>query len=222
MLLPLAMLAGAVFLRSQLAPASAKATTKGKKAKGGNVDAQGMQWLRKVYDETHAIIDTSGMPVAVAYGQLALETGYGKAGRGAPWGVKGKGDAGSSTATTHENIDHAKVVIRDDFAKYTSLQAAARGYCDFLSGKRYREGWDLRDRPERWALWVWGIGYASADYYIRPLRDCSRHMAELVGRDSLRLNFTAEELAIADKLSKQPAGPKRWALCRKLLHPGLV
>lgn len=201
-------------------PEPAKAKPK-KKSLGKKKDA-GLDWLAGVYADTIGIIGPSGMPASVAYAQLTLETAYGTAGRGLPWGVKGKGDLGSQSVVTHEVFDHNPTKIVDNFARYSSVQKAAEGYVQFLNGKRYREGWSLRARPEAWAIWVWAVGYATADNYVGVLRDTSRHFADRIGNDSLRLNFTAQELDLAKQLGRLPAGDRRRQAVRSHYFGGAV
>lgn len=204
-------------------PTAPKPKPKGKSKSGlGKAKDDGLAWLATVHRDTIGVIGPSGMPPAVAYAQLTLETAYGTAGRGLPWGVKGKGDLGSQSVVTHEVFDHNPTKIVDQFARYSSVAKAAEGYVNFLGGKRYREGWSLRARPESWAIWVWGVGYATADSYIVALRDTSRHFADWMGDQSLRLNFTADELAFARELARLPAGDRRRQATRAHYFGGTV
>ena len=199
----------------------------GKKKKGSGLDntiggENDWAWIQQMIADTRSSIETSGFPASVAFGQLAVETAYGTAGRGVPWGVKGTGDAGTVKSSTKEDFNLQRVTIEDNFAKYSSHAAAAKGYTDFLTGKRYKQGWHLRNDPAKWLLWLWGQGYASATNYGPAVVDASRHVANVTGDKSLEIVWTDEHRAISAQLSKVPFGTERRAVVTKLLGADLA
>lgn len=188
----------------------------GKKGVGGGKAV----WLRGIVDATNGIITEGGMPLSVAYGQAAVETGWGGSGRNNPWGIRGTGDAGSQAWSTSEHLDGEWVEQSGQkFAKYTSEAAAAHAYVAFLSGPMYRDGWHYRSAdPGRWLLWLWGMGYASAPGYPGAVVDCSRNVAVTLGDASLAVEpWTAEHAAIAADLKGYKFGSARRERTRALL-----
>lgn len=64
----------------------------------------------------------TGVPASVWLAWMASETNFGNA--GSYFGVKGVGDAGSDTYYTREVVNGGDIYINDDFAKYSSAEAA--------------------------------------------------------------------------------------------------
>lgn len=189
----------------------------GKKALSGAK----LAWLRSLAADSRGVLAAASMPAAVAFGQAAVETGWGSAGRNNPWGQRGRGDAGSDLITTTECFKagaDCTNLTGQQFAKYSSQTAAALGYIKFLSGPSYKEGWPYRNAdPGRWLLWLWGMGYATANHYASSVVDASRKVAVSLNDASLAINWTDAHQAIADQLSSADAGSQRRALTRKLL-----
>lgn len=178
-------------------------------------------WLREFIAATTFDLVAGGMPRSVAFGQAAVETGWGGAGRNNPWGKRGLGDAGSELINTTECLEAGKPCVKQtgqQFAKFSSPAAAARGYVAFLSGKNYKQGWHLLGDPGRWLLWLWGMGYATANGYASAVVDASRKIAVTMGDPSLAVEpWTPAHQAIAKQLSAVNAGTQRRELTRKLL-----
>jgi hypothetical protein len=177
--------------------------------------------LAAIVEETEPVLEAAGMPVAVAIGQSALETGWYKAGVANPWGIRGSGDAGSDFITTKEVFDPAvgAVTLTDQkFARFSSNAAAARGLVKFLSGPMYREGWALRAADDGlWLLWLWGMGYATSTNYPSAVVATSRRAAVQLERPDLAVTWSPNHQAIADQLAVLPAGSQRRAKTRALL-----
>lgn len=180
------------------------------------------EWLRQFISDTRPTLGPSGFPVAVAFAQAAIETGWGVAGRNNPWGKRGVGDAGSDLINTTECFEAGKPCVKQtgqQFAKFSSPAAAAQGYIKFLSGNMYKQGWGFRDKdPGRWVLWLWGMGYGTANHYAVTVVDVSRKIAVTMQDARYAIEpWTAEHKSIAAQLSAVNAGKQRRDLTHKLL-----
>lgn len=180
-----------------------------------------LDWLRNLVAQTKSVLIAAGMPPSVAYGQAAIETGWGSAGLNNPWGQRGKGDAGSDSITTTECFEAGQPCTKltgQTFAKFSSPTAASLGYIKFLSGKSYMDGWAFRSTDSgRWLLWLWGMGYATANHYATAVVDASRKIAVSLDDASLAIDWSDAHADIAKALSQVNAGKDRRALARKLL-----
>ena len=180
-------------------------------------------WLRGLIADALGTITSAGLPANVAFAQAAIETGWGSAGRNNPWGQRGKGDAGSQQYTTTECFTAGSCEVLHDqtFAKYSTQTAAAQGYTRFLAGKSYRPGKAfLPADPGRWLLWLWAMGYGTANHYAGAVVDASRKIAVTLGDASYAIDWTDAHKAIADQLSEENAGSARRAKARELLGVG--
>lgn len=188
------------------------------------LNAKQTAWLQGLISETEPTIVAGGLPKSVSFGQSAVETGWGSAGRNNPWGKRGKGDAGSQQYTTTECLTAASCeVLKDqEFAKYSNQLAAAQGYVNFLAGKSYIPGKVfLPADPGRWLLWLWAMGYATDNHYATKVLDTSRKIAVTLNDASYAIEpWTAEHKAIADQLSQVNAGKQRRDLAKQLLGVG--
>ncbi len=184
------------------------------------LNAKQTEWLRGLIADATGIIAAGGLPTNVAIAQAAIETGWGSAGRNNPWGQRGKGDAGSQQYTTTEcfKADSCTVLHDQTFAKYSSQAAAAQGYVRFLAGKSYIPGKAfLPQDPGRWLLWLWAMGYGTANHYAVTVVDVSRKIAVTLDDASYAIDWSDAHKAIADQLSQADAGSARRAKARELL-----
>ncbi len=180
------------------------------------------QWLLAFAAEVAPVIRDRGFPLSVALAQACAESGYGKRMPTNPWGVRGIGDMGSSSITTHEDYGKGQVKLSGQkFAKYSSNVAAATAYCDVLSDIRYRPGWPLIGANDGlWLVWLWATGYATARHYPSFVHQVSRRVAVELGDAELLVGWNGEISAIAGKLgATPPKGGKRKELAEKLLKP---
>lgn len=179
-----------------------------------------LAWVQKIVGEASDTLRQGNTPRSVAFGQAAVETGWGTSGAADPWGERGAGDAGSDLITTHEVIDGQSVKMTGQkFAHYSSLDAAAKGYIAFLDGKSYRPGhpWRQSD-PGRWLLWLWAMGYATATHYPSSVVDASRKIAVTLNDPTLAVHpWTAQHEALASQLADVAAGSGRRKLAGQLL-----
>lgn len=176
-------------------------------------------WLQGLVEQARANIRDGDSPESVAYGQAAVETGWGSAGRNNPWGKRGSGDAGSALITTHEVIGLQEVEQKNQqFAVFSSPAAAAKGYVDFLNGKSYQPAHHLRSSdPGAWLLWLWAMGYATATHYPAAVVDASRKIAVSLNDARLAVPWTARHADIASRLAQVAAGKPRRTLAASLL-----
>ncbi|MGA1354480.1 MAG: glucosaminidase domain-containing protein, partial [Candidatus Limnocylindrus sp.] len=161
---------GALLLVASTSTATTRAATKKKlpSLKRWPDSSDKRQWVLHLAQVAGPVIAKRGFPLSVAFAQAAGESLWGTRMPDNPWGLRGKGDAGVNVITTKEEFDPGNPVTQkgQKFAKFESIEAAATAYCNFLSGKSYKAGWDLRDADDGlWLLWLWGMGYASASKY---------------------------------------------------------
>lgn len=183
------------------------------------------QWLLPFAAIAVPILHNRGFPASVALGMAATESGYGSAMPDNPWGVRGKGDAGTNTITTQEDFGAGKVTLPDQkFAKYSTVEAATNAYCDFLSGTRYRNGWSLRDGADDglWLLWLWGMGYASGSGYAQTASGASRRIAVELDDPEFVVTWDANKAAMAKKIGAKVFGKARREETVRLLSPYLT
>lgn len=215
---------GALLLVASTSTATTRAATKKKlpSLKRWPDSSAKRQWVLHLAQVAGPVIAKRGFPLSVAFAQAAGESGWGTRMPDNPWGLRGIGDAGSNVITTKEEFDPGKVVTQtgQKFAKFSSLAAAASGYCDFLSGKSYKAGWDLRDADDGlWLLWLWGMGYATASTYPPFIVAVANRVAVELDNPEYTIAWDSTKASIAAKLSKVKAGPERRELTKKLLAP---
>lgn len=190
-----------------------------------------LAWLQNLADRTRPVFEAQGFPASVALAQSAVETGYGhdkhgnpsQSGKSNPWGKRGSGDVGSDFITTTEFLHGEKVTLTNQqFARFSSLEAAARGYIAFVSGPSYKKFWALRSDPGYWLLAVWGMGYATGRTYGQSVVDASRKIAVslddaslAIPWDSVKANIAAQFTAEIDR--KESNLTTRRQLTQKLL-----
>lgn len=145
------------------------------------------------------------------------------------FGIKGSGDAGVQVWKTKEyrgtKKDGKLVVIKDNFAKYSSRDAGIRAYCKFITKKRYAAAANVFiNDPARYIVYIWGKGYATSINYPRKIVDVMNSIAYHSHDKSYQVKIDEKLDIIIKKLQKVPAGRKRWQLCEKLFkkdHFGL-
>lgn len=194
------------------------AGTWGMKAKQGTSAA----YLRDLWTEGGEVIAAAGFPPSVAMAQAMVETGWGSSMRANPFGIRGKGDAGSVAITTRECLgaagDGCEVQIGQTFGQWSSLANACAAYVAFCSGPMYRDGHKYRRTdPGRWLLWLWGMGYATAPNYPSTVVDTSRRVGLTLNDLRLVIPWDDGHRALAQQLKQYDAGADRRAATRTLL-----
>lgn len=181
-----------------------------------------LTWVQGIVGQASGVLQAGEMPLSVAFGQAAVETGWGGSMRDNPWGKRGAGDKGSQLITTTECYEANKDCVKltgQKFASYSGEAAAALGLVSFLSGPNYRKGWAWRSAdPGRWLIWLWAMGYATANHYPSAVVDASRKIAVSLNDARLAVApWTAEHSELASKLGAVNAGSSRRALANKLM-----
>ena len=181
------------------------------------------QWLQDLVFDASPVLAAGRMPLSVAFGQAAIETGWGKSLRDNPWGKRGVGDAGSQFIATHESFEAGTSTLLHDqkFAAFSSQTAAALGYVKFLNSKLYAPGHLFRSRDAgRWLLWLWAAGYATSGSYAQAVRGASKTVAKALGNPDLEVPWSPWHGQVADELGAVDAGSARRGLARKRLGLG--
>lgn len=145
-----------------------------------------LAWLRSVKALADRVCPEFGVPPQVAVAQAVLETGWGKSRPGNNlFGVRGKGDAGSTSITTTEVINGQRVVLHGQgFAAYSSEEASCRAYCELLSTARYVGARAYLPDLARYVTHVWGSGYATALKYVETVCSIIRTAGSATGDDT--------------------------------------
>lgn len=124
-----------------------------------------------------------GIPPQVCVAQAILESGWGKSAGGYNcFGIKGAGDAGTQVWKTREFLGGKWITINDNFAKYSSFDAAVAAYCHLLTKPRYMGAIQHFPRdPARFITYVWASGYATAPDYPAYVCGVMRAAGQLSG-----------------------------------------
>jgi flagellar protein FlgJ len=177
----------------------------------GKADKQA-KWAQAFATAAQPICAKYNLPVALCVAQAAVESAWGAAAPGGNYfGIKGKGPAGSTTVTTHEDYTPGQsTVIKDAFAAYDNVEQSIEGWCKFVSGDRYTppEGSNTASR----LLWIWAAGYATATTYAQTVSSVAASVAKRIG-PAFAIPLSPAQKSLADDLSKlKPADRRTKAL----------
>lgn len=108
-----------------------------------------------------------GYPVGVLLGQAALETGrsVGSAPGNNFFGIKGSGNAGTTSQATQEDYGNGMVNITDNFAAYSNPEDSIRAYINLIKNN-YPNAWSLRNDPNAMLRAIKAGGYATDPDYV--------------------------------------------------------
>lgn len=133
-----------------------------------NMTEKQRAFIQRFAPAAQEIEDKYGVPASVALAQAGLESGWDADAR-TLFGIKGRGDAGSNNMATTENYGGKYVHINDNFAAYSSPEAAFDAYGRLISqNPRYSGAMEAARRGDIQGT-VQGIksgGYATDPYYV--------------------------------------------------------
>jgi hypothetical protein len=166
----------------------------------------GNSWLFEISDAVKNISRANGIPEGIIFAQGSLESNYGKSHIGGfnYFGMKGEGTAGSISAKTKEEFKPGEVsTIRDKFKKFNNLEEGFQSYANLLKqSNRFSYATQaFSDDPAKFAIWIWGRGYATDSKYPDKLSSISKNIAQKLGRPELAWDYDGEERRIIDTLS---------------------
>jgi hypothetical protein len=137
------------------------------------------EWVQQVGMPCKAVCDELGVPWVICWGQARLESGSGRnilAQSWNFWGIKPRSVTGHTHTIDKETSEYDKDGkhhrIVSTFAGWDNIDQAARGYCAFVTRKRYAGAAVLADDPLRWLAYVVAMGYATLapGKYVRRFR----------------------------------------------------
>jgi flagellum-specific peptidoglycan hydrolase FlgJ len=176
-----------------------KSTSNGSKSTGDT-------WLMEISDAVKSISNANGIPEGIIFAQGALESSYGKNNIGGfnYFGMKGEGTAGSISAKTKEEFKPGEMsTIKDKFKKFNNIEEGFQSYANLLKqSSRFSYATQaFSDDPAKFAIWIWGRGYATDSKYPDKLSSISKNIAQKLGRSDLAWDYDGEERRIIDTLS---------------------
>jgi len=176
-----------------------KSTSNGAKSTGDT-------WLMEISDAVKSISNANGIPEGIIFAQGALESSYGKNHIGGfnYFGMKGEGTAGSISAKTKEEFKPGEMsTIKDKFKRFNNIEEGFQSYANLLKqSNRFSYATQaFSDDPAKFAIWIWGRGYATDSKYPDKLSSISKNIAQKLGRPDLAWDYDAEERRIIDTLS---------------------
>jgi hypothetical protein len=180
------------------------------------------EWVEHVGEPARQICDELGVPWQVCWAQARLESGKGTnvlAKSYNFWGVKPRKCTGHMHTviklTTEYGRDGKRRRVEQEFAGWDSVEQGVRGYCAFVTRKRYAGAAVLVDDPLRWIAYVVGKGYATlapgkyTRRFRKRLEKLHRKMPSKVAPTYEIDEGLAASLAAMDK---ERPGRARWAV----------
>lgn len=142
------------------------------------------EWLKSFKAKAESICPKYGVPPEVCVAQAILESGWGIHAPGCNYfGIKGKGDDGSTEAKTQEvGPDNKLKTITDSFARYSSDEAAIKAYCELRNKPLYETACTtFKNDPLRHLAYVWASGYATSRGYVLYLAGVMKTVFKMTG-----------------------------------------
>jgi flagellum-specific peptidoglycan hydrolase FlgJ len=176
-----------------------------------------------------AVSKDAGVPWQVCVAQGILETGWGEYySNNNVFGIKGVGDAGTFGAKTSEEYTVGKPVqITDSFAAYSSLGSAILAWAKFVKGPLYRFASEhYNNDPAKFAVYIWGVGYATDSKYPAKLASISRTVEKEYGIIGAGFDFSPSlasivaELSALDPISADKKSFPRRQATKRLMEVG--
>jgi flagellum-specific peptidoglycan hydrolase FlgJ len=176
------------------------------KSTSNAVNSSGDAWLMDISDAVRSISNANGIPEGIIFAQGALESSYGKHHIGGfnYFGMKGEGTAGSISAKTKEEFKPGEMsTIKDKFKKFNNVEEGFQSYANLLKqSSRFSYATQaFSNDPAKFAIWIWGRGYATDSKYPYKLSSISKNIAQKLGRPELAWDYDGEERRIIDTLS---------------------
>ena len=168
--------------------------------------SSGDTWLMEISDAVGSVSRANGIPEGIIFAQGSLESGFGKHHLGGfnYFGMKGEGTAGSMSTKTKEEFKPGQMsTIKDRFKMFNNIEEGFQAYANLLkTSSRFSYATQaFSDDPAKFAIWIWGRGYATDSKYPDKLSSISKTVAQKLGRPDLAWDYDAEERRIIDTLS---------------------
>lgn len=193
-------------ISQQIAKPEEEIQNKVEKSNSNAANSTGDAWLMDISNAVKSISSASGIPEGIIFAQGALESSYGKNHIGGfnYFGMKGEGTAGSISAKTKEEFKPGEMsTIKDKFKKFNNVEEGFQSYANLLKqSSRFSYATQaFSNDPAKFAIWIWGRGYATDSKYPDKLSSISKNIAQKLGRPELAWDYDGEERRIIDTLS---------------------
>lgn len=196
----------------------------GKPKKLKNIGKAKKGWLDKFIVDAKEICATNSVPFQVCVTQAALESGWGAKAPGFNYfGIKGAGDAGSSTFASTEYVKGQKKVLTMKFAKFSSMKAGVQGYCNVMKNNPlFKPATDnFSNDPVDFFIWIWSHGYATLPDYVARCVGVMSVIYRATGNEEFNIKYPKDKMKLVAKL-REKEGSARRAAAKSAMLPNVA
>jgi len=192
----------------------------GKPKKLKNIGAKKKAWLDQFSADAKKVCTESGIPFQVCVTQAAYESGWGEKAPGFNYfGIKGSGDAGVQYFTATEYIGGVKVKKQMGFAKFSSIAAGIKGYCNMMNNNpRFKPAVEnFSNDPAAFFIWIWSAGYATYPDYVSTCLGVMSVIYRATGDESYNIKLSPERLKLLKSLKTKTKSSQRMSMASNAL-----